>query len=71
MKHNLNLCLDVPKRDHLLSVFYKRKKKRRVFRYFNKELSIFRAWNTDDANLLTEMMNEDFRKMKYHRMVKD
>lgn len=61
----------MPKRNHLLSVFYKRKKKRRVFKYFNKERSIFNAWRADDANLLTEMINKDFRKMKYHRMVKD
>eukprot|EP00347_Sterkiella_histriomuscorum_P016550 403352766 len=66
-----SLTLDVPKRQSDLNVFYKKKKKRRLNRYFNKDKSCFRYWRSDDEVLIGEMLNNDFKKMKYARMVRD
>jgi len=63
--------MEVPKRIDDVNVFYKRKKKMKVFRYFNKERSLFKPWKMDTPESLNEMMQLDFKKMKINRIVRD
>ena len=52
-------------------MFYKKKTKRRINRFFNKDKSCFKYFRGDDPLSLETMMENDFRKLKFSRMVRD
>lgn len=61
---------DIPERQEEIPIEFKTMQSKVVERSFDKEVSVFKAWRKDTPAILTQAFNEDIKRWKGYRFIK-